>query len=112
MEKMKTGQRIITTLSVHGHQSRLIYALTMLLIAKIIIFWLLGIRQGGKTAYQSGVGSFTITFPITFSILYGAYSSMLKNGDVGDYRDVFSASTKNMTVGRDNCARYWLAVGQ
>nr|DAQ63411.1 MAG TPA: hypothetical protein [Caudoviricetes sp.] len=37
---------------------------------------------------------------------------MLKNGDVGDYRDVFSASTKNMTVGRDNCARYWLAVGQ
>ena len=62
------------------------------------------IIQGGKSAYQSGVGSFTITFPITFSILYGAYSSMLKGGDVGNYRDVFSASTSNMTVGRDNCA--------
>ena len=70
------------------------------------------IIQGGKSAYQSGVGSFTITFPITFSILYGAYSSMLKNGDVGNYRDIFSASTNNMTVGRDNCARYWLAVGR
>ena len=70
------------------------------------------IIQGGRTDYQSGVGSFTITFPITFSILYGAYSSMLKNGDVGHYRDVFSASISNMTVGRDSCARYWLAVGQ
>ena len=29
---------------------------------------------------------------------------MLKGGDVGNYRDVFSASTSNMTVGRDNCA--------
>lgn len=47
MEKIQTGQRIITTLPVHGHQNRLIYALTMLLIAKIIIFRLLGIRQGG-----------------------------------------------------------------
>lgn len=70
------------------------------------------IIQGGKSAYQSGVGSFTITFPVAFSVLYGAYSSMLKNGDVGNYRDVFSASTNMMTVGRDNCARYWLAIGK
>lgn len=46
MEKMKVEQRIITTVPVHGHQNRLIYVLTIVLIAKIIIFWLLGIRQG------------------------------------------------------------------
>lgn len=61
MEKMQTGRRIITTLPVHGHQNRLIYALTMLLIAKIIIFRLLGIRQGGYNTTQR-----TVTFPVSF----------------------------------------------
>lgn len=59
MEKMETDQRIITTVPGHGHQNRLIYALTMLLIAKIIIFWLLGIRQGVT-------GSNTCNWPIAF----------------------------------------------
>lgn len=76
MEKMQTGRRIITTLPVHGHQNRLIYALTMLLIAKIIIFRLLGIRQG---IFSSGNGDkyFPIALPnavlgIALSIGHGA----------------------------------------
>ena len=68
MEKMQTGRRIITTLPVHGHQNRLIYALTMLLIAKIIIFRLLGIRQGGKSART--VRYETVKFPIAFTAIF------------------------------------------
>ena len=64
MEKMQTGRRIITTLPVHGHQNRLIYALTMLLIAKIIIFRLLGIRQGIHTITGSYDAKKQITLPI------------------------------------------------
>ena len=69
-------------------------------------------KQGGKTSYCSWVGTTNITFPVAFSILYGAYSSMLKNDVVGDYRDVYSASTTKMVVGVDNSARYWLAIGK
>ena len=69
-------------------------------------------KQGGCSSYFNWVGSATITFPVAFSALLGAYSSMLKNGSVGDYRDVFSATTTNMVVGADRCARYWLAIGK
>ena len=67
MEKMQTGRRSITTLPVHGHQNRLIYALTMLLIAKIIIFRLLGIRQGGYIDDGTEIVSRNIKYPIAFS---------------------------------------------
>lgn len=73
---------------------------------------LLAIRQGGKTSYCGWTGSTSVTFPVSFSTLYGAYSSMLRTGEVGDYRDVQSVSTAKMVVGVDNSARYWLAIGR
>ena len=106
MEKMQTGQRIITTLPVHGHQNRLIYALTMLLIAKIIIFWLLGIRQGG---YELGTsGSWAIAFPHALLGISGDYSG--NNGKM-DWGPSISGNTTKWSAGGAGSGIRVIAIG-
>ena len=104
MEKMQTGRRIITTLPVHGHQNRLIYALTMLLIAKIIIFRLLGIRQGGKADVSPK------SLPIAFSIPFTAVSALpMGINSINNYDSAVALSATEITV--RYYAHYFIAFG-
>lgn len=108
MEKMKVEQRIITTVPVHGHQNRLIYVLTIVLIAKIIIFWLLGIRQGVT-------GRNTCNWPIAFPSKCLMASTELTpdnaNDDLWD-ADLFMYFTcTTVRCGGEGRNRYHIGVG-
>lgn len=126
MEKMQTGQRIITTLPVHGHQNRLIYALTMLLIAKIIIFWLLGIRQGGMHDNRKNwendedAPAYTVSYPIAFpNACFTITGSPERNkNDRYAYRTGYHIIQKNSSqfryaIGTEQQGQYfeWVAIG-
>ena len=107
MEKMQTGRRSITTLPVHGHQNRLIYALTMLLIAKIIIFRLLGIRQGV-------IGSGTVPFPISFNhVLSGVaqFDSTVSNDDLWNADLALFISNSSIRCGGEGRRFYHIGIG-
>lgn len=115
MEKMKVEQRIITTVPVHGHQNRLIYVLTIVLIAKIIIFWLLGIRQGGYSSNLGGV--FTKKFPIAFSkILYVDFicisTTGVQGGSSGHWIRSYGNSSFSGTTNFNGGSPFlWTALG-
>ena len=85
----------------------------MLLIAKIIIFWLLGIRQGGKAiAPNMGVRNVSITLPIAVSNILAAVCSSYTNsiGNTDNSGQVCDFTGKSLTITIDNGAGIWLAI--
>lgn len=114
MEKMQTDQRIITTVPGHGHQNRLIYALTMLLIAKIIIFWLLGIRQG-VTGSVGNDTSATYTLPVSYSGFFVPVTGFGRDVSWGPIYSALTVCKNGLTSitlkAHEGCSVYVITIG-
>lgn len=85
----------------------------MLLIAKIIIFWLLGIRQGGKAIVPNRVlQNVSITLPIAVSNILAAVCSSYTNSTNNNANSgqVCDFTGKSLTITIDNGAGIWLAI--
>lgn len=78
----------------------------MLLIAKIIIFWLLGIRQGGNCGNSTKIG-----FPVAFPKFCGAVTlgQIYDGGRSDHYGNLGKITATNFT--KDGWDSMYIAIG-
>lgn len=79
----------------------------MLLIAKIIIFWLLGIRQGV-------IGSGTVPFPISFNHVlsgFAQFDSTVSNDDLWNADLALFISNSSIRCGGEGRRFYHIGIG-
>lgn len=71
------------------------------------------IIQGGKTATSYRITTVEVTFPVTFSKVLCAHTTLKRGHSVGDYMAIFTIDTHMMTIGvyDGSAENYWLAIG-
>ena len=70
-------------------------------------------RQGGKTATSYRITTVEVTFPVAFSKVLCAHTTLKRGHSVGDYMAIFTIDTHMMTIGvyDGGAENYWLAIG-
>ena len=71
------------------------------------------IIQGGKTATSYRLTTVEVTFPVAFSKVLCAHTTLKRGHSVGDYMAIFTIDTHMMKIGvyDGGAENYWLAIG-